>query len=234
MRKTLWTILAVLAVLACGGVARAGEPKTEKPKAEKPKAEKPKAEQSKKEEPKKESLEERQQRRKKAFDKAANKEPKDFDKALAILDEMLADKEISDEDRLIGTFNAFKILVEQKHDGAKACPLAKKLGKMKKDDAEVLNQLAWMILDTPKLKNRDLDLALTIAKQAAEVSKYLDYAILDTLARAYFEKGDLDKAIEFQRKAVEKAKNNDMVPEDARAELKDTLEKYKAKKSEKK
>jgi tetratricopeptide (TPR) repeat protein len=216
MRKTI-TMWSILAVLACVGWARAEDPKPAQPKPE---------------QPKKESVDDRQQRRKEAFEAAIGKE--DFDKALSVLDEMLADKEISKEDRAGGTFAEFRILIEKKGDGAKACPLAKKVAEMMKDNAEVLNALAWTILDTPKAKHRDFDLALTIAKQAAEVSKYGDPAILDTLARAYFEKNDLDKAIEFETKAVEKAKGSSSVTDDVRTEMKDTLEKYKAKKKAKK
>jgi pentatricopeptide repeat protein len=212
MRKTMWSILAVLAVLSCASWARAEDPKPDKPKAERPK---------------KETVDDRQQRRKADFDAAATSQ--DFDKALSILDEMLADKEIPDEDRFLATFASFQILLDKKGDGAKACPLAKKLAEMKKDNAEVLNALAWTILDTANVKNRDLNLALDIAKQAAELSKYADAAILDTLARAYFEKNDLDKAIEFQTKAVEKGQGDDV-----KSQMKDTLEKYKAKKKEKK
>ena len=121
-------------------------------------------------EPKQESVEERQQKRKEAFEAAVSGQ--DFDKVLAALEEMIGDKEVSDEDKLAANFAQFRILTKEKHDGAKACPLAKKLSEAKKDDPEVLNELAWTILDTADLKNRDLDLALTIAKQAAEVSKY--------------------------------------------------------------
>jgi len=177
------------------------------------------------------SVEQRQQQRLEAFEAAMTGQ--DFDKALAVLDEMIADKEVSDDDRFKAEFTQFIILATEKHDGAKACPLAKKLSEKKKDSAEVLNELAWTILDTAELKNRDLDLALDIAKQAADASKHEAGAILDTLARAYFEKGDLDKAIELQTKAVEKIEGNDMIGDDIKAQVKDTLEKYKAKKSEK-
>ena len=216
MRKTMWSVLAVLAVLSCTSWTRAEEPKPAQPKAQ---------------HPKKENVDDRQQRRKEAYEAA--RENQDFDKALSILDEMLADKEISDEDRLLATFADFQLLIEKKGDGAKACRLATKLAQMKKDNAEVLNALAWTILDTPKVKNRDLDVALSIAKQAAEVSKYADPSILDTLARAYYEKNDLAKAIEFQTKAVEKAKGNESLPDDVKAQMKDALEKYKAAKSKK-
>ena len=48
-----------------------------------------------------------------------------------------------------------------------------------------------------------------------------DGAILDTLARAYFEKGDVAKAIELQTKAVEKS------DERLKEELQATLDRYK-------
>ena len=60
------------------------------------------------------------------------------------------------------------------------------------------------------------------------MSKGEEGAILDTLARVYADKGDIDKAIEFQTKAVAKA------PDDLKDQLTEVLEKYKAKKAEKK
>jgi len=211
MRKTIASILMVLAVLASAGLARAEEPKPDPSK--------------------KASVEDRQKQRKEAFVAAMSN--KDFDKALSILDEMINDKEVSDDDRLKAGCAQFGILVAEKKDGAKASALAKKLSQTKKDDSMLLNELAWTILDTPDLKNRDLDVALAIAKQAAEVSKYVDGPILDTLARAYFEKGNLDKAIEFQTKAVEKCQNNDTISDEIKAQVKETLEKYQNKKAEK-
>ncbi len=217
MRKTMWSILAVLAVLACAGLSQADEPKADKPKTV---------------QPKKENVDDRQQRRKEAFDEAVTN--KEFDKALAILDEMLADKEISDDDRFAATLAQFKIYFDKKVNGAKACQAAKKLGEMKKDDSELLNEIAWTLIDAPHLKNLDLDVILSLAKQAAELTKYSEPAILDTLARVYFEKNDLGKAVEFQTKAVEKIKGNDTIPDDMKTQMKDTLEKYKAKKNAKK
>jgi len=121
----------------------------------------------------------------------------------------------------------FHLLVE-KNDGAAAAVLAGRLAdKELKDDAEMLNDLAWTILDEPGLTKRDLDVALRIASRAAEVSKNEDGQILDTLARAYFDKGDIDKAIETQTKAVEKADKK------SKSEIEATLEKYKAAKSKK-
>jgi tetratricopeptide (TPR) repeat protein len=211
MRKEIASILAVLTVLALAGVVRAEEPKAKPAK--------------------KTSVEERQRQRKEAVGAAISN--KDFDKALKILDEMVHDKEAAEKDRFEANCAQFIIWAEKKKDGAKACAAAKRLSEAKKDDAKLLNELAWTILDTADLKNRDLDVAMAIAKRAAEASKYGDAAILDTLARAHFEKGDLDKAIEFQTKAVEKSEKNGELPDEIKTQIRETLEKYQNKKAEK-
>jgi tetratricopeptide (TPR) repeat protein len=212
MRKTIALVSIAIAVLASTGLTRAEEPKTDAAK-------------------KKTTVEERQKQRDAAL--RALESSQDADKALKILDEMIGDKEVSEGDRFKARCAQFGIWALLKKDGAKASALAKTLSEAKKDDAELLNELAWTLLDTADLKNRDLDLAMTIAKRAAKVSKHADGPILDTLARAYFEKGDLDKALEYQTKAVEKCKNNEKLPEEVKSQIKETLEKYQNKKAEK-
>jgi hypothetical protein len=211
MRKAIALLSTALLALASAGLTRGEEPKAAPAK--------------------KTSVEERQKQRDAALQSLdASREA---DKALKILDEMIDDKEVSEKDRFKARCAEFGIWALVKKEGAKACPMAKKLSETKKDDADLLNELAWTILDTTDLKNRDLDLAMTIAKQAAKASKYEDAAILDTLARACFEKGALDKAIEFQTKAVEKSQKNDKLTPEIKAQLKETLEKYQDKKAEK-
>jgi hypothetical protein len=145
---------------------------------------------------------------------------KDFDKALGLLEEMGNDKDATPQEKYLSLYYQFDIQAKQKHDGAKAGAVAKKLAELVSGCHMTLNYLAWTILDTPGLNNRDLDLALDFAQKAADLTKHEDCAILDTLARAYFEKGDLDKAIQIQTQAVEKC------------EMAKTLAKYKAKKAE--
>jgi thiol-disulfide isomerase/thioredoxin len=89
-----------------------------------------------------------------------------------------------------------------------------------KDDAMTLNQLAWFVLDDRRVEQRDIPFALEVAKQAVTASKGEDAAIMDTLARAWWESGDKAKAVEWQKKAVEQAEG------DAADELRSTLEKY--------
>jgi thiol-disulfide isomerase/thioredoxin len=70
-------------------------------------------------------------------------------------------------------------------------------------DAYALNAIAWKIVDpTGKVERRDLELAMRAAVKACELTGYENAAILDTLARAHFLRGDLEKALELQQKAV--------------------------------
>ena len=80
-----------------------------------------------------------------------------------------------------------------------------RLLKRNRDDARMLNSLAWYTLDDPAVGERDLQFAMAAAKAADTAAGGNDPAILDTLARAYYEQGDLDMAIKIQRKAVEKS-----------------------------
>jgi len=92
-----------------------------------------------------------------------------------------------------------------------------------KDNAMGLNLLAWGLVD-PALKltreQRDVELALTAAARADELTEHADASIIDTLARAYYWKGDLTKAIELQEKAVAAAGSDD------KASLQATLDEY--------
>jgi len=117
------------------------------------------------------------------------------------------------------------LLAAGKTDEASA--VARKLVEkgVKYNSPEALNRIAWMIVDpATEVSNRDLDLALKAATAAVDLTKGEDGAILDTLARVHYWKGDLAKAIEIQTTAVEKAANQPgMLPD-----LKNTLDQYKA------
>lgn len=87
---------------------------------------------------------------------------------------------------------------------------------------DLLNQFAWMLatMDNDKV---DLKPALSAAKRAVEMTNEEDPDIIDTLARVHYEMGEVDKAIEWQSKAVEMASG-----EAAKAQYRETLEGYKA------
>lgn len=92
-------------------------------------------------------------------------------------------------------------------------------------DPQVINHWAWFILTQEELKNRDLKLALDLAKRALDLSKAENAAILDTYARALMDNGKNKEAIKYQRKAIEKAES----PEQ-KTEMEETLKKYEVKK----
>jgi tetratricopeptide (TPR) repeat protein len=94
---------------------------------------------------------------------------------------------------------------------------------VKFNDPSTLNLVSWLIVDPEMaIASRNLDLAMKSAEKAVELSRGEEGAILDTLARVYYWKGDLAKAIEIQTKAVEKAQGEHDVS------LQETLDQYKA------
>lgn len=117
----------------------------------------------------------------------------------------------------------FAVLFKELRDYDKAYALGELLveGPLKEDGA-MLNDIAWMIVDPDAdVGRKDLKLAMRAASRAAELTKHEDPAVLDTLARVYFEQGELAKAHETQAKAVELARGQ-IIEE----ELKDRLEEY--------
>jgi thiol-disulfide isomerase/thioredoxin len=96
-------------------------------------------------------------------------------------------------------------------------------------DAMTLNRIAWGIVgpegNVPaKDKQAGLPLAMKAAKAAVEITKEHDAAIIDTLARCYWVKGDKPKAVELQKKAIAALTKEDQ--EDTRVQLQDTLREY--------
>lgn len=90
------------------------------------------------------------------------------------------------------------------------------------DDSAALNEIAWGI--AIGRAPGDMELAQRAAERAVELSPE-DASILDTLARVYYEQGDLEKAIEYQKQAVEHGAGN--------PGLASTLEEYEAELAEK-
>ncbi len=89
-----------------------------------------------------------------------------------------------------------------------------------------LNELAWTLATSPDEKLRDKKLALEYALKVCELTENKNGMYLDTLAAAYAESGDFEKAVEFQKKAVEAAN----FPITDKEEAEKRLELYKNKK----
>lgn len=145
---------------------------------------------------------------------------KDWDGAIKAFDEGTAKMPEIAPRLQTGKFN---ILFTQKKDYPAAYALAKELSTgAAKDDPEALNELAWTIVDTKDVAVRDNALAQKIAERAVALTKREDAAVLDTLARAHYEQGDLANAVKVQTEAVEKAEEGKL-----KRELDGTLKKYK-------
>lgn len=150
-----------------------------------------------------------------------------FDEAFAMMDEMVkADPSTAPRFAMV----KFQTLLMRKKDEAAAYAHGAKIVDNEiKGEAQMLNGMAWMIVDGPGLKERDLDLALKAAGKANELTGNKDPQILDTLAKVHFLKGDAAKAVEIQELAI---KNN--TEKEMEADLKKALDEYKAAKDGKK
>lgn len=125
------------------------------------------------------------------------------------------------QQKMMGPMNAFMGALKKKdYDKAYETGRGILAGELK-DNPMALNAIAWAIVDPEALpEKKDLDLALKAATRANEVTGNKDAAILDTLARVHFLRGEKAKAIEIQKRAI------DASPADQAAELKATLKQY--------
>ena len=100
--------------------------------------------------------------------------------------------------------------------------------KINSTEDGVLNNLAWVLATSPKDDLRNADRAIELATKACKVTEYKEAHILSTLAAAYAESGDFDKAMEWSSKAVELGANS-TTPETLE-QLRNELNSYKQKK----
>lgn len=97
--------------------------------------------------------------------------------------------------------------------------------KREPDDSGVLNNFAWTLATSPIDELRDGKRAVELATRAAELTKFNAPHILSTLAAAYAETGDFDKAVEWSQKAIDLSKLADgETPEDSTSSPEDPAE----------
>lgn len=121
------------------------------------------------------------------------------------------------------TMLKFQLLLHKK-DYDKAYALGGEIREALKDSPDALNEVAWTLTTGKGIEKRDLDLAEKLAARAVEVTKGENASYLDTLARVQFDKGQTEKAIETETKALGKATAEE------KEGIEKTLEQYKAKK----
>jgi thiol-disulfide isomerase/thioredoxin len=107
--------------------------------------------------------------------------------------------------RARAAFDEYVTLMRLTADYDGAYVIGRKLVEsLARDDAGTLNAVAWLIVDPDAMPARqDLSLALAAAERACELTEWKDPAILDTLAKVHFDKGNLDAALKWQERAFE-------------------------------
>jgi thiol-disulfide isomerase/thioredoxin len=111
-------------------------------------------------------------------------------------------------------------------DQDKALGLAKRLSAALSKSAQGLNGVAWAIVDPEagiKPGRKLLEFAVETAQSADKLAEEKDPAIADTLGKAYFDSGDVNKAVETQERAVRLAKGT---PFEQNKDITDRLEQY--------
>lgn len=101
--------------------------------------------------------------------------------------------------------------------------LAQQLRQAKGATAEDYNEWAWALLTDERIRQRDLALALDLAKAALDASGGTNASVLDTYARALFDTGKISEAIEYQKRAIAAADD-----EELRQMLREVLSRYEA------
>jgi thiol-disulfide isomerase/thioredoxin len=115
----------------------------------------------------------------------------------------------------------FRTMLRKSGDFSRIYDFGRTVMRAHWDDPMILNMMAWTTVDDKDVAIRDLDFAMEAAQRANELTEEKDAAILDTVARVYFEKGDLQNAIKSQRKAVKHAGGSPMAEQ-----LEEVLKKY--------
>ena len=93
------------------------------------------------------------------------------------------------------------------------------------EDYTSINNLAWLLCTSPMDSVRNGRRAVELAERAGKITQYKRAFILSTLAAAYAEAGDFDKAREWSQKSVEVAKKERGKTEEERKELLEHLQK---------
>lgn len=149
-----------------------------------------------------------------------------WDEAVSACDELAKADPAQASTALMQKFN---ILLSSKKDYTAAYGMKDAIlgDKTISGNAMMLNQIAWGVVDPEgKVEKKDADFALAIATQADKASGSKDPMIIDTLARAFWVKGEKSKAIELQEKAVKLAEGLDQSVKDG---IVATLTEYKGK-----
>lgn len=94
------------------------------------------------------------------------------------------------------------------------------------NNAVAINNVAWLKCTCPDAKYRDGKAAVELATKACELTQWKNAGHIDTLAAAYAEAGDFEKAVKYQTDVL----SDELLVRREGDELKERLELYKLKK----
>ena len=149
----------------------------------------------------------------------AHRELRDYDKAIADYEEAI---------RLDPKFQGPRVYRrsawEKKGDWEKVIADYEATLKEGSPTADICNGLAWLRATCPDAKHRNGQQAVEYATKACELTAWRLAGTIDTLAAAYAEAGDFDKAVEWQQKGM------NLAPADQKADYETRLKLYQEKK----
>jgi thiol-disulfide isomerase/thioredoxin len=137
------------------------------------------------------------------FEQAVDAE--DWEQALTHLDALM--KREPDESRYMMV--KLYLLVSRLGDMERATKWGLSVIEAHRDDVELLNEFAWRLLTTEDYAARCMELAYKAAVAAYEAGGKERSDVTDTLARALYQIGRVDEAIELQEKAVRMAEEEE-------------------------
>jgi tetratricopeptide (TPR) repeat protein len=106
-----------------------------------------------------------------------------------------------------------------KDDYKAAVSSFRKALQLSPNDGYTLGCLAWLMAICPEAPFRNGKEAIRMGMRACELSKWKEPSRIETLAAAYAESGDFDKAVKFQTQAINMKSEYGPVRKDARERL---------------
>ncbi|RJP33590.1 MAG: hypothetical protein C4547_12095 [Phycisphaerales bacterium] len=125
----------------------------------------------------------------------------DWERAAQIAEQLHADAPESAE----ALRDRFERAAVSGNDPAAAASIGEKLCEAMKNDPLAPNNFAWALLTEDKYGGRFGELALKASRRSNEITGHRNWAFVDTLALAEFVTGDVQRAVQLERKAIELA-----------------------------
>jgi thiol-disulfide isomerase/thioredoxin len=130
----------------------------------------------------------------------------DWDTYLTVLTEMSEQY----PDNIAIKMSMFETMIMHTDNKTAAYKLADEILGTDPENSQLYNSLAWAVATESDEKCRDLDWALKTSLKGNELDGGANAAVLDTVARIYYEQGNMKEAIAWQKKAVEHASGEGM------------------------